>query len=207
MTGWLKAICIIAIVLGTLGLLSALMGIVGLAIGSELQGAFGPGAQPGMPQELVDAQTQMQADLQAVQDRFFAANVILTLVQVLVASTLLVGGIQCLRRISPGRRVLVAACFAAMLFEIVRGIVQGFVQMATAPVATRSIERMMESTGGQTPPEATEFVMMATRVGVVLGAVVFLGLITAKLVFYVLSVRYLRKPEVRSYLDLGPHQG
>jgi len=205
-SGWLKAICVIAIILGALGLLSALMGIVGLVFGEQIQGAFAPGAQPGVPQEMVDAQKQMQAELQAVQDRFWMANAALTSVHILIASMLLVGGIQCLRRASSGRRVLFAGCCAAIVFEIARGIVQAFVQMETASVTTRSMQRMMEATGAQAPPEATEFVMIFTKVGIVIGAAVFLALIIAKLVFYVLSIRYLSKPTVRTYLDSCPQR-
>jgi hypothetical protein len=194
-------------ILGALGLLNALMAVVGLVFGSQIQGAFGPGAQPGMPQEMVDAQKQMQVELQAVQDRFWAANAVLTSLHVLVASTLLVGGIQCLRRVSPGRRILLTACCAAIVFEIASGIVKAFVQMETASVTTRSMERMMEATGSQAPPEVAEFMLIAAKVGVVVGAAFSLALIIAKLVFYLLSIRHLRKPEVRDYLDPIPQQG
>ena len=64
-TGRIKAICIIAIVLGCLGLFSALAGTVGLMFGKQIQSAVSPPNQPGVNQEMIRVQEEMQKDLQS----------------------------------------------------------------------------------------------------------------------------------------------
>lgn len=202
--GWLKAVCIISIVLGSLGVLNAMFSAVGLVFGQQIQGAFTPGFQPGVPQEAIDAQQQMQAELQAVQDRFWATSAALILAHVMIALGLLVGGIQCLRRIPPGRRVLLVACSVAIPFEILRAIVQALVQFQAGAVTTRYLPKIMEASGGNAPPQMAEFTMTFAKAGMVVGLVMGLFWVTLKLVFYIAAVRHLRKPEARAHLDAAP---
>jgi hypothetical protein len=203
-SGWLKAICIIAVVLGILGVLNALSSAAGLIFSQQIQSAFSPGLQPGIPQEMVDAQNQMQAELQAVQERFWAISAVLILVHVMIALALLVGGIQCLRRVPPGRRVLLAACGAAIPFEIVRAIVHAMIQLQSGAVTAKFMPRMMEAGDGSAPPQVAEFAMTVAKAGMVVGLVMGLFWVTLKIIFYVISVRHLRKAEVRSQLDAAP---
>jgi len=203
-SGWLKAICIIAIVLGSLGLLNALASTAGLIFGRQIQNAFSTSFQQDEPEAMRDAEEQMYAELQTIQDRFFAISAILIPVHVIVALALLVGGIQCLRRVPPGRRVLLGGCYAAIPFEITRAVVEALIQFESWAVTSRCMPEMMEAGGGNAPPQMAEFVMTFAKAGMVVGLVMGLVWVTLKLVFYIAAVRHLRKPEVRAHLDAEP---
>ena len=198
-TGRIKAICIIAIVLGCLGLFSVLAGTVGLLFGKQIQSAMSPPNQPGVNQEMIRVQKEMQRDLQSIQDRFFGINAVLIVLLALVAFALLVGGIQCLRRVPPARKILLAACSAALVYELLRTIRDVIMQAQTIPMTLEHTERMMSVGGG--PPGVADFAMTAARVGVVVGILFGAAWVLAKLVFFSISVWYLRKPAICAYLD------
>ena len=195
-TGRIKAICIIAIVLGGLGLFSAFAGTASLLFGKQIQSAMSPPNQPGVNQEMIE---EMQNDQQAVLDRFFGINVVLVVLLGLVAFALVVGGVQCLRRVPPARKILLAACSAALLYEVVRTIRDVIMQAQMIPMSLQHTERMMSASDG--PPGVTDFAMTAARVGVVVVIVFGAAWVLAKLVFFSISVWYLRKPAVCAYLD------
>ena len=113
---------------------------------------------------------------------------------------LLTGGIQALRRVSPGRKLLVAACLAAIVFELVRGVVQTLIQVQVLSVTTRFFEQMMEASMEQAA-ELAEWLAWFSRLAMVVGLLLAIGWILIKLVFYSVAVWYLRKPAVCQYLD------
>jgi hypothetical protein len=195
-----KAICVIAVVLGALGFLSALGGIAGLAFSKQIQTAFSPSNPPGVPQRMVESQKQMQRDLQAIQDRFWPVNAVLVSAQLLLAVGLLFGGIQGLRRVPPARRILIGTCSAAIVFEVVRAVVQTILQVQTMSATMHHMQQMMQSSG-DAPPGAMDLAMTISRGAMVVGILFALGIVLLKLVYYGLSVWYLRKPEVQTYLD------
>ncbi len=198
--GRIKALCIVVIVLAGLGLASALMGAVGLVVGQQMQGAFTMGNQPGVPQRVQDLQRDMQRGVQDVQNRFLAVNAVLLAGHAIVAAGLLAGGIQSLRRKLPGRKILIAACLAAIAFELVRGTVQAFIQVQLMSVTTRFFQEMMEVSMNEAA-EAAEWVAWGARAAMVVGVLMMIGWILAKVVFYAFTVWYLRKSSVRQYLD------
>ena len=198
--GRIKAICIVTIVLGGLGLASALMGAVGLWAGQQMQAAFSMPNQPGVPKRLQDLQRDMQREMQAVQNRFLIANLVLLTGHVIVASGLLAGGIQALRRRPSGRQTLVVACLAAIVFELIRGTVQSYIQVQAMSVMTRFFQAMMD-VSMEEAANAAEWVAWGARVGMVIGVLAMIFWILAKVVFYSFTVWYLRKPAVRQYLD------
>ena len=199
-TGWIKAICIIAIVLGGLGLGNALLGAIGLWVGPRMQAAFPVVDRPGVPKRVQELQQDMQRDMQAVQERFWTLNAGLLGVHLVVASGLLVGGIQSLCRIPSGRRILVAACTAAILFELVRGTAQSLIQIQVMSVMGHFLQEMMQISMNEAA-EAAEWVTWGARAAMLVGVVMMLVWILAKVVFYGIAVWYLRKPVVRQYLD------
>jgi hypothetical protein len=198
-TGRIKAICIIAIVMGCLGLLSVLGGTAGLLFGKQIQSAVSPTNQPGVSQEMVRVQKDMEKALQSVQDRFFAVNVALIVMLAFVAFALLIGGVQSLRRVPPARKILVTACSAALVYELVKIARDVAIQAQTIPMTLQHTERMISAGNG--PPGAVDFAMTAARVGIVVGILFGAAWVLAKLVFYSISVWYLRKPAVSAYLD------
>ncbi len=197
--GRVKAIAIISLVFGCLGVFSALGGIAGLLFGQQIQGAVTAPSQPGMPQEMVQAQKNMQADLMAVQDQFMPINAVVVALMAVVSVGLLIGGVQCLRRVVPARKVLLTACSAAIVFELLRAVVQVLIQIKTIPLTMEHTERMMSVGGG--PAQAMEIAMTVARVFLVIGIVMGALWLVAKLVFFGLSVWYLRQPVACHYLD------
>lgn len=198
--GRVKAVCIVAIVLGGAGVATALMGAVGLIVGKHLQAAFSGPNPPGMSRELQEVQRQAQQQIQAVQDRFWIPNFILTGAHMIVATLLLTGGIQGLRRVRPGRQILVAACLAAIAFELIRGSVQAVMQIQVLSVTMGFFEQMMEASMEQAA-ELAEWLAWFSRIAMVAGLLLASGWILIKLVFYSVAVWYLRKPAVCQYLD------
>jgi hypothetical protein len=198
--GRVKAICIVAIVLGGAGVATALMGAVGLVVGRQMQAAFSGVNQPGVSQELQDVQLKTQQEIQAVQERFLGINAVLLGAHAIVAGMLLTGGIQALRRVRPGRKLLVAACSAAIVFELVRGSVQTVIQLQVLSVTTHFFEQMMEASMEQAA-DLAEWLVWFSRLAMVAGLALAIGWILVKLVFYCVAVWYLRKPVVCEYLD------
>jgi hypothetical protein len=195
-TGRLKAVAIIAIVLGSLGLFSAMAGLAGLVIGSKLQAALTPTAQPGMPDDAVTVQQDMQRELQGVQDRFWVANWGLVSAQFLCTVSLLAGGTLCLKRASAGRVILMLACSLAIAFELIRAVITTMVQMQTMAITTVYMERLMQASGGPGAEQMAGFVANATKIGAVMGMVFTGALVLVKLIYYSYSVYFLRKEEV-----------
>lgn len=202
--GFLKALAIIAIVLGAMGLMSSLTGMVALAFSGQLQSVFSPVGQPGVPQSLQDAQLAMQKDLQALQDRFLALNLTLAIGNLCIASLLLTGGILTLRLVPRGRQIFLVGCWIAIVFDLFRAAAQSIVQMQTMTLTTQHMVRMMEAAGGRTPPEAVNFALTISKVGMVIGVVIGLVWVVAKLVFYGTSIWQLRKPAVQSLFQTPP---
>jgi len=198
--GRIKTLCVIIIVLAGLGLASALMGAVQLLVGQQMQAAFTMGNQPNVPKRVQDLQRDMQRGIQAVQDQFLAVNAVLLAGYVIVAAGLLLGGIQSLRRKLPGRKILIAACLSALAFELIRGTVQAFIQVQLMSVMTRFFQEMMQVSMNEAA-EVAEWVAWSARAAMVVGVLMLIGWILAKVVFYSFAVWYLRKPAVRQYLD------
>lgn len=198
--GRVKAICIVAIVLGGAGVATALMGAVGLVVGRQMQAAFSGANQPGMSQELQDIQRKTQQEIQAVQERFLGVNAVLLGAHAIIAGMLVTGGIQGLRRVRPGRKILLAACLAAIVFELVRGVVQTVIQVQVLSVTTQFFEQMMGASMEQAA-DLAEWLVWFSRLAMVAGLLLAIGWILVKLVFYSVAVWYLRKPAVCQYLD------
>lgn len=198
--GRVKAICIVAIILGGVGVATALLSAVGLVVGQQLQAAFSGPNPPGMSQELQDAQQQVQQEIQAVQERFWIANLVLAGAHMLVAALLLTGGIQALRRVRPGRKMLVAACLSAIVFELVRGTLQTVMQVQILSVTMNFFEQMMGASMEQAA-EVAEWLAWFSRLAMIAGLLLAVGWILIKLLFYSVAVWYLRKPAVCQYLD------
>src|SRR3954470_2053768 len=73
--GWLTTLCVLCIVLGALGLFNSLLGAAGAIGGQFIQKALQPAAGAGMPADMKDAQEEFQADINAVQLKYFWATI------------------------------------------------------------------------------------------------------------------------------------
>jgi hypothetical protein len=113
-SGWLVAICVVAMALGGLGALKALSSFCFLPFQNQLQSAFNPRTQPGLPEEFQEAQDNLQKQVDAVQGRYLIGSLVLAAARLVVALSLLYGGIMALRQTQWGRRTLSFAFAGAL---------------------------------------------------------------------------------------------
>jgi hypothetical protein len=189
----LKAVCIIAIVLGGLGTLFSCGGAASLVIGQSLQAAFNMPVPQGVDPEEMRVQQELQAQLAAIDREhlpFMIAAVILHLISGLV---LLFGGIFTLKLSATGRSILLAGCVLAILYELVGGVVNMMVQIQKVPVAQKFMDQALQPGAPAGLPPAFGQFMLAFMF-----AMLAISLITVliKLAFYVVSIVYLKKPHI-----------
>lgn len=193
--GRLKTICIIASVLGLLGCLTSLASAVTMAFGRQAQASFTFGAG-ALSSEQQEVQTAMQRDAQALDDKWRPVSVILLLLQLTISGLLLGGGTLGLRRAPQGRPILLLACSAALVFDLVHAVVQTVVKIQASAIAFDYMPRLLDAQG-KMPGQLLEFSLTVAKI-VLWGTLLvsFLWL-TAQLVFYIIAIRHLRKPEVQ----------
>lgn len=204
---WLKVVCIGCIVLGSLGLLTGLIGIAGQLFNASVQSSmekFMGAMQQGAPNKTLEIQRKMQAEIGAVQQRYLVMNLILLGVQLFVAALLLVGGIQALRMKPVGHKLLIAAMSAAVVFELVRLPPTIIMQWESSKIMQPFMDEMMAGSGpqggGMTPAQKRTFqtIMRSSMMfGVLFGVAMALGMAAVKIAFYGCGIWILRKPHIR----------
>ncbi len=202
--GGLTAVCVIAVILGGMGLLGSLAAIAGLAAGSRLQQAMTMSPQGPGRDKLVEVQRAMQQRIQAVTDRYWWPNAGFALFNAGLAASMLAGGIMALNRARGARTLLITVFAVAILFEISRSILQVFMQWDMAVVMSDVLPRMMETTAPANGPNAQQAAAMATviaKASIIAGLAFTLILSVAKLSYYTVGWSYLRRPAVRHWLE------
>jgi hypothetical protein len=195
--GGLTFVCVVAIVLGGLGLLGAFLGIASLAAGSAVQDAFSMRQQPGMGDEVVDAQIEMQKRIQAVTDHYWGFHLGFSLAHLVVAGILLAGGIVALRRGPGGCKFLVTAFVVAILFELSRVVFGTIVQIDMWAAISDSMSRMAENPAGDGGQSGA---LMATvmMVSFIVGIALTICFVLAKVIFYGVGARYLSRLKAKA---------
>jgi hypothetical protein len=133
--GRLTAVCVIAIVLGGLGLFTSLGGLAGLAFRDKLERLANQQQQlpPGMANSMLKDQMEMQKKVnkaaQDVSHRHTGSNGAVLVFNLMFAVSLLVGGTMTLRLNPAACKFLVVVFVAAIAFEIVRSIGLAFTQL------------------------------------------------------------------------------
>jgi hypothetical protein len=189
----LKAICIIAIILGVLGILISCGGVASMAIGPALQAAFGMPAQAGMDPELVRAQEDLQGQMAAIGKEYLPFTIGTVVVHLLAGFALLLGGILTLKISATGRSILLTGCVLAVLYELVNGVLNVVMQMRMAPIVERFMEQALQRGGqAQMPSAFGQFMLVIMFVTLGISLVSML----VKIGFYIFSVIYLKKPHV-----------
>jgi len=196
----LNAVCIIAMILGGLGLMSSLLGLGSLALRPWMQKTFQVQQQPGMNKEFVNVQRDMQRKTNAVTDRYLGFNWGFSLVNFVLGASLLVGGILVLQLKPKGRAFLAAIFAATIVFELVRIPTYAVMQREIASVVADSMPRMMNAAaakGGAGADSAAALATTAMKIWtfVVIAFTLIFGL--AKVIFYAVGARYLGRPHVR----------
>jgi hypothetical protein len=202
--GGLTAICVIAIVLGALGVPSSLSTLASVAFGQATSKAFVMPEQPGVNGEFVKTNEKFQQRVDEVSRRFRGANIGLALMNLVVSVGLLVGAILMLKMNVTARRFLVAVLAVAIVFEIVHTCIFVFIQLQMAPVLAESMPRMMKSTVPKGQPGAEQ----AAEIGGIIAKLAVFGGIAfhvarglAELIYYAVAARYLCKPRIRALCE------
>jgi len=192
----LKAVCIIAIVLGALGTLISCGGAASLAIGPALQSAFNMPAQQGMNPEMVRAQEELQTQMTAIGNEFMPFTIATVVVHLLSGLALLLGGIFTLKLSTTGRAILLTGCVLAILYELINGVLSVVVQLRMMPAVQKFMDQALQR-GGQAEMGSAFGRFMLAGMLVTLG--ISLVAMLVKLAFYVFSVVYLKKSHITAY--------
>lgn len=195
--GRLKTISIIAIVLGGLGLMTCFTSVVSVLLSEQMQKLAFPVNMGELDPEAVELQKEMQEAIYGAQRQHRTKLLATSGAHFVVTMLLLVGGIQCLRKKSSGRSCLLVAAALAIVFELGRGAVQAMIQLQQASIVSSMMTRVFEASGDEVPPQFGQTMATFTTVGIVIGLAIGGILILAKVIFYVYTVVFLKKPAVR----------
>jgi hypothetical protein len=185
--GWLTAVCVIAIVLGTLGLLGSLLGAVNMIYGEQvqqwIQKMVTAGQQTNAPPGFDDFQNRIQDRIVEIQRRWQTVNLVVMMVNLVLSSCLIFG----------------------LLFQVLKLVPTIGIQLATADIMDDLMSEMtQQATQGQgaMPPaqQRTIRTVMSTsaRIGVVIGILYALTIEAVQAVCYTFGIVYLRKPYIRA---------
>jgi hypothetical protein len=201
-SGGVTAICVLAIILGSFGLMSGCGSIVNVATGGRMQQMFTP-ATPGVPKEMQEAQDEFAGAMTSIMQRYSVVNGIFGVLLLALAAALVWGGIKTLQLSDSGRRLLKTAMILAVPLEIARAVPATLIQLEMSPALQQHMDRTMEAArppGKELKPqEKAVFETISTFVRVVMWiSVAFILLwVVIKIAFFAFSARHLGKPSVR----------
>jgi hypothetical protein len=203
--GWLTAICVGAIVLGSLGLLSALGGAATLLMGDFYQKTMMRMQTAGQPPAVAKSFQKLQDEMKAVADDWKGVNAGLLFLQFLVAGGLLAGGILTMRLRPNGRNLLLKVFLVAILLDGVRAIPSTLIQIETMAVMERYMSNVAAGSpsGRQTPRKMPPMVKQFMRAGVLIGVGFMMLMLALKMAYYIAGILYLRRPSIRDLIEGG----
>jgi hypothetical protein len=197
--GGLTAVCVIAIVLGGLGVFASLSAFTMSLLGNQIQQFQQQFAAAGSPPEVQDVQAEMNAATMQIANRFRLVNIAFSLMHFAVTVSLVAGGIWALLLQEQGRRLLWAVCLVAIVFELARSVPNILMQMENAALMEEYMPRLMQAqTPGDQDAQVAEFGRMFARFSMIMGWVIFAGWLSLKLVFFAIAARYLGSPPVKA---------
>jgi hypothetical protein len=198
--GALTAIGVMGVVLGILGLMTACIAVVALPFQSKLQTAFNQSSPNDPP--AVKIQQEMNAAMAAVQDKYFLPNMTFSVLHLVLATCMLIGGILVLRGRPAGRSLMIYVLLAAIAFEVLRTAFAVMVQLEVMPITSEFMEKMMKEAGPNGPGRAIARMVSGLSIfGIIMGLIWPLG----KIIVYGLSARYLAsKPIVEHFAGTAP---
>jgi hypothetical protein len=209
--GGLTAVCVIAIVLGCLGLCSVLLGVFSLAAAPLMKRMVEEQQRTAMNNPAHNANLEMQKKMQAIGDRHWGSSLAFLLANTVLAGSLLAGGIAALMMVPKARTFLLAVFVAAIAFVIVRAVVEAFAQMEMAAAISDSMRNIMATAAPPGPAarqgaaQAAEMATVFTKVGVFGGIAITVLFALAKVIFYAIGARYLCRPNIRRLFE--PNRG
>jgi hypothetical protein len=196
--GWLTALGIIAVVLGSFGVVGGIQLLSqSRASPADVERQFTQmlDRMPGMksqPRELKDAVKAAVPGIIKVEQRWKKRRVALAVADILLSGMLLLGALQGLRLLPTGRWLWVNACIAMVPVEIVGAVVQVLVARENAAVWVAALVK-----AGDVPQAHGELgIVTKVMVGVAAGLYGLKALTLSG--FYTTTLVYLRRPPTRA---------
>jgi hypothetical protein len=186
--GALTIILVACLIISSLGFLGSCMGSIGTVMNQAVM-------QTAPPVNSSDPAANMTSKMYELNSAAMIPNLIVMGLNFMVAPMMFVGAIACLNRKSWGHNLLRWSLMAAILFVLIRGIIGVLIQIRVKSAFGDGFGNAMNKGG----PEAQT--MAALISGFFWVAIIF-GVIWAifQAGFYLWSLFYLNKPEVRGYL-------
>ncbi len=178
---------------GIIGTMTGLMALGQLFLAETLANAFSFG-EGGM----VEAQKEMQQQMQAITNTFFIPSLLSILAMLALSIALLVGGIGLLRDRARARILLRKVFIAAIILELCRAVLQSLVQVRMVPVMESYMKKL--SSGGEGPGGSDAMAQFAS-IGIIIGIVFWLGWAVIKIGLLIWGRVYLNRPHVVEYLS------
>ncbi len=197
--GGLTAVCMVALILGGLGLIAGGWIAATNLASNQLQQLQQQWTLAGSPPAVRDLQAELNAKTMALANRFRLVNIAFALLQIAVAAALIWGAIHALRLQEKGRKILWAACAVAVVFELGRAVPHVLMQLENMALMEDYMPRLMEASApGPQGQQGAAFGAMIARFSMIVGWVVFAGWLILKLAFFGVAFMYLGRPKVRA---------
>lgn len=192
----LALVCYIAILLGSLGIISSLCGIIAM---SRLQNPTVAPARSGVPDGYYKAQLELMTKLQGVQERFLEVNTGVLATNASLSVCLIAAGIMCMQFQFTGHSLLLWTFGFVVAFETARLIAYGLMaNNVLAILSTMAVDIQSRGFGSGIRDslaalDAVKYYALLSRIGCSIMATFAIG----EIVFCILGFRYLRKPDIR----------
>ena len=152
-----------------------------------------PGMPNGMLKDQMEMQKKMQQKMLEVTHRYRGISLGTALLNLLCATSLLVGGIMTMKLNPTGRSFLVMVFVAVIVFEIVRLVITVFMQLDMSAAMTAAFQ------GG--PPNQAAFLATSMKIGTFVGMGIGFVMALGKIVFYGIGASYLGRPKIRQLFE------
>lgn len=189
--GGLSALCILAMVLGALGILTGLAGIAAAALQGPLQDLAAQ-MQPAGDENAAELQQQIAEESREFAQRHAIRNIVFSMAKLLVASSLLLGGIFAFRLRIPGRKLLLFGFAAGIAFELC----QIWPMIEVAQFTGRIMEAQQQVVIGQNADDAMGTMRIMMKVMAAMQLAMLAAMVLVKTVFYGFGLWYLTRPHV-----------
>jgi hypothetical protein len=192
----LLIISVLILVLASMGFMGSVFGAVMLAInGGKVDYKQQLGSQPN-----VDVNPEAMEKLQAFAPSHSAKNMVITIAGLIVSSLLILGSIGALYPFRWGPALLSLGCIAAIVFLIGQGVVVMMIMGDIVGVINAYPDNFF-TPKGDTDERAVEMMGTVMRITYTVIPIVTWIFNAAKIIFYVAVVAYLRKKNVREFVQ------
>lgn len=198
--GGLTAICVIALVVGILSVFSGLSQFVNLLVGQKLQAAVMQ-VQAGNGEAAQQAQQETQAKMAAIARKYAVYHWACATTQSILAWIMIVGAVLSLRLKSAGRKLLLIALVASLLFEPAKAVLTAAVTKQSAPVIIASMKAAAQNSappGSRQAEDINQMMGGLSQLIVAMQWAMLIGMTALWCIFYLVGVWYLTKPAVKA---------